>query len=56
MGGVLDRTEEFQGTLLAQKRGGWVVREGFPEEVALAQRFERGMRSGQAKWSWRQEG
>ena len=49
---VVHRTEEFQGTLLAQRGGGWVVRESFPEGVVLAQRFERGMRIGQAKWSW----
>ena len=36
MGGMLHRTEEFQGILLAQRGEGWVVREGFPEGVALA--------------------
>lgn len=32
------------------------VRKSFPEEVAPAQRPERGMRIGQAKWRGRQGG
>ena len=42
MGGALHRTRRsFRVLCLPRRGGGWVVREGFPEEVAFAQRFER---------------
>ena len=51
--GQISRTQRsFRVLCLPREEGGWVVRESFPEGVVLAQRFERGMRIGQAKWSW----
>ena len=63
MGGALHRTRRsFRVLCLPRRGGGWVVREGFPEEVAFAQRFERNeagpgqveLVTGRVRW-WKEQ-